>query len=644
MKKSITSITLLVACLTFLTSNLYPCASACNTSSSCQSSCPTAHTAYIPRSQANNRAREMAGWFMNWQMNKVEPKLNHLYGNASIALEYSHSFRPNNITDFLFGPASKNGSVYFSGSKVTNRGTTEILADYFGLPQDYVGRVTFDPVIQNIILDMNAFFALDKWCSGLYLDVHMPLVNTRWALNPSTCTEVIGTASYEYGYMTKLSVERSQLATDPLQFWSGNFIWGDVKCPLKNAKVSCDTLTETKLADIHAYLGYDWCHSGVGHFGAYARASFPTGNRLNGEYLFQPIAGNGGHFELGGGVNSQALLWENNRNHQFWTYLDVYLSHLFGATQKRAYDFIGNGANSRYMLLATYQNQPTDSSGIIDQNHIGNIGLTKEYAGTLLPAANATTLCSQSSTQLQAEFTLKFQYMMNSFTFDFGYNFWGRTAEKVAITGELDSGLYAIKGDAYLYGVRIPGVTLASSISAGNTALAQAGYPTNAIALAPSQSGAASAFTGGNYNPNRTLADPRMNFGVDSPSNASAKAANGPDIILNVVVSPIPGTPLIPIKTSGAVSLITPVNLDSPTSDFNPASTAQPSQTSQKLFVHAAYTGKEKEVFFGSTLPYIGLGGEVEFGSKAPEINGSRCQCSGALSQWGIWLKGGFTY
>lgn len=639
MKKILMSIALLVSSIPLLGSN---CSTSCETSckavSSCDDNpCSNPKTTYLPRSQANNRAREMAGWYMNWAYDKVEPRLDHIYGSGSIAVEYSRSFRPNVITDFLFGSAAKNGAVYFSGSQVANRGTRDVLADYFGLPQDYQGRVSFDPVIQNVIIDLNAYFGLDKFCNGMFLDVHMPIVNTRWALNPCVCTEVIGTASYQYGYMTKLGVDRSKLAQDPLQFWSGNFIFGDVKTPLKNAKVACDTLTETKLADIHINLGYNWCQNDLAHFGYYGRAAFPTGNRPVGEYLFEPIVGNGGHFELGGGINSHAVLWENDRNHQLSAYFDIYISHLFGATQKRSMDLVGNGVGSRYILLATNYPQPVDAAAMINLNHVNNPGLVQEYAGEIVPGANVATLCCRSTFGMQSELTLKFEYMLNNFTFDVGYNFWGRTREKVVTTDTIDPVLYSIKGDAYLYGVRVAGVATPSTLTNGTVAAAHAGYPTNSVALGVAESNA-TFFAGTNYNPRNTGATPQLNFGVDSPTAATASDGAGNS---NVVISPIASLGVTAvnysIQTSNALTTIA-------ASDYDPDTTAQPSQISQKLFLNATYTGKEAEVFTRSTMPYIGLGGEVEFGAKNQTFGCAECGCSGALSQWGVWVKGGFTY
>jgi hypothetical protein len=70
---------------------------------------------------------------------------------------------------------------------------------------------------------------------------------------------------------------------------------------------------------------------------------------------------------------------------------------------------------------------------------------------------------------------------------------------------------------------------------------------------------------------------------------------------------------------------------------------------SNKVFGHIAYSWNDREV-----VPYLGLGGEVEFGrnndcdcsTTCSTSCSTDCSCCkyASLSQWGIWLKGGVSF
>ena len=57
----------------------------------------------------------------------------------------------------------------FQGSQVANRRADALIADYFGLSTDFQGSICFKPRIDNFIVDLNVYFGLDHWLSGLYI-------------------------------------------------------------------------------------------------------------------------------------------------------------------------------------------------------------------------------------------------------------------------------------------------------------------------------------------------------------------------------------------------------------------------------------------------------------------------------------------
>lgn len=70
---------------------------------------------------------------------------------------------------------------------------------------------------------------------------------------------------------------------------------------------------------------------------------------------------------------------------------------------------------------------------------------------------------------------------------------------------------------------------------------------------------------------------------------------------------------------------------------------------SHKVFTHFSYNWYENEDW----IPYLGLGGEVEFGPSCSNndsdascsTSSNDCNCiNTAASTWGIWVKGGFSF
>src|SRR5204863_6018544 len=82
-------------------------------------------TVFATRSQGLNDVLELVGW--QKIMYAYDEDTN--YGTVSAAIEYTRTFKPEQIAQFLFGGQK----VRFSGS-MADRLPGDVLADYFGLP------------------------------------------------------------------------------------------------------------------------------------------------------------------------------------------------------------------------------------------------------------------------------------------------------------------------------------------------------------------------------------------------------------------------------------------------------------------------------------------------------------------------------
>lgn len=631
------------------------------------------------RSQGINDAREIAGW--QTFINRFD--MDSWYGTFSITPEYTRSFRTYQLADYLWCDAlapefdytiktpgcCNDPLIRIQGTKVPDRRANALMAENFYLPTDFKSDVHFRPVIENFLIDFNVYIGLDNLVQGMFFRIHTPICRTSWALNMQETIINPGTNNYDPGYFNDtfigsgaqpfqdpnaFGISRTQLLKSFSEYiQDGKAIEGvtDINYEgLAYARISRNKLTKTRLAEITAAWGWNFLSSEDYHFNINIRGAAPTGNRPQAFWLFEPIVGNGHHWELGAGVSGHVCLGRGeSEDKDLSFYIDAYFTHLFNTRQCRTFDLCGNPL-SRYMLAMKF----TDSA----QNlRADTFPMPFANARQFTPVANLTTIPVKVSALFQGEFLFKFAYTVRNLQLDLGFDLWARSCENIqpCDTSVLSPNLWALKGDAFTYG--FPGV----SIATGNFTIDQPG-----IALSASES-KATIFTGTNNYPFglKTEGEPlawNQNPGIDNPQQAN----NASDIPLythqigHATPSATDGWDLV--RTSSLPQFFDDADLG-----INRASTKS---YSLKFFSHLNYT-----FACSCWTPFIGIGGELEFGDQDEAFGCSQCrkhccnsncatdQCPGAtcctnnvfscdkpgcttcsLSQWGVWIKGGFAF
>src|SRR5271155_1653432 len=296
-------------------------------------------TNIVPRSQSFNAARQIVGWDnYEWGINR-KPQDNW-YSSFNLIFEYTRTFRDNRLAQCLFGNdlicgvCDDASAIQIMGSAVTGRPNTAWLADYFGLPMDFQSTVSFKPSITNFILDISFYAGLDNWVDGLYFKIYGPFVHTKWNLNAQELVIAAGANGYFQGYFSSTSVPVSQLNTKFLNYTNGcvpminnndtaygeayclsdgectslgNITWNSLCCSKISNDCECDGATENGFGELRFILGYNFLNQDEGdyHVGIGIYVAAPTGTSVGsddcngkGRYLFQPIVGNGKHWEL----------------------------------------------------------------------------------------------------------------------------------------------------------------------------------------------------------------------------------------------------------------------------------------------------------------------------------------------------------
>jgi hypothetical protein len=632
----------------------------------------------IPRSQSFNAARELVGWqqFIN------RADTNGTYGALAFTAEYEQTFGSARLMQFLFDGdiilSNKNAAIgntisfcpsgcndtaqlRIQGSCVSFRTPQAWLADYFGLSPDFDSTVFFKPTIQQALFDIDAYIGLDAYTEGLYVRFHAPLVWTKWRMGSS---EVLNTnpsnPTFAAGYMSSTTL--TGLRTSFLSAMDGTYTFGDLKEPLLFGKFCQGALSTTScamnntrgctkfgLSDIEWALGYNFLSCEDFHYGVLARGSLPTGNKPNSTCLFEPIVGNGKFWTLGGGLTAHGVLWRDcqcpDRTVSF--YLDANITHLFSSHQRRSFDLVGL-PNSRYALIEEFANpSPITVSNAVAASFNAALFSTpaaasltnatqpdKQYTGNLFYLINKSTFDVQASYTVQGDMAFKFSYADNGLDIDIGYELWARSREKIMFcAGAFPSNTYALKGDAFMYGY-----TAANSATLG----ANSG---NAVRLSATESdatihsGTNNAASGGPCN-----SSSQINPNIDAPQfalfglNGGLPASTTDQLLL------APGALAGNNQQSTSNQPIFISTLDLDTESTTRALT-------QKLFINISYAWD-----CDCLSPFFGIGGEIEFapftsGSCTNTAGGECCNLgptcninSGALSQWGIWLKGGLAF
>ncbi len=660
----------------------------------CMTSISFAHI--LMRSQSVDSARELAGWAH--KVNLFAADACDWYGTFAVTAEYAQSFNSKKIARCLFGDSLINSScsndfscaqVNVSGSRVANRGNKDLLADYFGLPTDFQSAFSIKPTVRSFIVDFDFYFGLDRWMSGSWFRIHAPIVYTDWKLNLHESVLNEGVNPYVEGYFSPVAVARGNLNTSFSSYLAGaaptltgNGTFDPIFLPLEHMRVPEGTVTNglnhvpgscngkglhtTKLSDIQAVLGWNFWQNEDYHVGVGARISIPTGTQIKDFFLFQPIVGNGHHFEAGGMFTSHYTFWRScDEDRSMGIYVDANITHLFDTKQCRSFDLCGHGDNSRYMLAMQLNSPYRDANGAFAGYALtGNpegatppayiapaTGYTRAQAafdGIFAPVANIAFGAVNVNIPVQADVTVMFNYKQCGFEFDLGYNLWATTCEQINFIDNcpiICPQTWALKGDAHVYGFDVS----ASPVVAG------------AVPLSATES-EATIFSGTNYVAGNTIAQAQTNIGIDHPQFAYGDSTN-----INSTL--IPGRALFATSANPQPAILAQTNTSIQPiflsdCDLDIAG-ARARGLTNKIFTHISYTWEDC-----CLSPYFGIGGKAEFAQNNANKCGNGCNvvsnesicdqvntcfagcnddCGAScarcnLSEWGIWLKGGISF
>lgn len=212
-------------------------------------------------------------------------------------------------------------------------------------------------------------------------------------------------------------------------FFSGKFENADPadaenkQSALTKAKIG-GSHSETGVADIELELGWKALESKKCHIFLNLGFTIPTSNKADGEFLFEPIYGNGDHFAFGGGIDAGVTLWCKDKNKVRLLLAGDY-RFLFDNTQKRTLGVMDDvGVPQRF------------------GHYAAGYKLLQDPGTPLFPLANVLTqnVGVEPGSQIDALAALSFNFCR--LTFDAGYNLFWRDKESVKVKAWEDGVYY----------------------------------------------------------------------------------------------------------------------------------------------------------------------------------------------------------
>lgn len=553
-----------------------------------QADCETTCTSiFNPHSAGTNIVRQAS--YNNYRFGE-----DCFYSDFSISGRFQKSRQAGRIANSMFG----DNTLHFQGSNVaaTDKVATSLLADNFGLGKDTDAKISFAPKIKNYVVDTQLFLGLDEIYEGLFAQINIPFVHTKWEIN-ETVDGNVGTANFAAGEMNKIADGElaphdnftnalNGKALGAIEAWEyGKFNLG--KCNDDKA-----------VADLSAKLGLNFYECPDYHVGAFVRASAPTGTKRDKKYannLFNAAAGMD-HWTLGAGLTGHAELYNCNDEHMINAYFEGYLAHGFKRCQVRTFDLKDKGCLNRYMLLKEFN---------ADNTATGNV-----VSGTKFGTRNTDV-----SIGAFGEATLELVYDNScGFSAGAGAALWGAKCETVCIkdaVADLGDNKYGIKGTQYVQ----------AALYAEGGADAVANEEHNLVSTASD----ATINKKGTLDNSQTLGDNTANsdnyyYSTDSGANVANSSLTGDATASNDQAT----------FKSDVNNKANPVTLANAASTFDEASGATPSQLSGKVFGHLGYEWTDCDY-----APNLRLGGELEFSSKAR---------AATMNAWGLFVEGGVSF
>jgi len=373
----------------------------------------TNKTFLMHRPQGVNLAMESTTFYELKQVKKE-----NLFGAKFQAIPfYSQSTDKSDLGRY-FGADGKNVINFENKDKSEIINIQYLLHHGTGHDGNYAASIKLEPEQTTYGVMLSFCQDLERTIKGLLFKINMPIVQVENNVNMKILSEQESTYYQKDMLKNYFSGTYKALPTTGL----------DTQVALTHAKIDGQDHEASGIADVDVMIGYKVFDKEKFMLCISAGVVIPTGNSPDGEWLFEPIYGNAGHWAVGGGAKFCGKLWECNKNEQsVKAILCANYRYLLKEKEKRT---LG-------IKLKNFENTPAfpvNVEGFSQYYAIGK-GVAAPAGGDICatPAANVLTrdLYVEPKSQLDAIAALTYNYQ--NFTFDLGYNLFWKDQESVTV-------------------------------------------------------------------------------------------------------------------------------------------------------------------------------------------------------------------
>ncbi|MFA5074906.1 MAG: hypothetical protein WC436_02275 [Candidatus Babeliales bacterium] len=251
----------------------------------------TNKTFLMPRPQGSNLALELSVYhdhiFNIENKQKTHIQATGFYQDQDKGVNVGKYFSINGKNSFTVGGSALNdiSNLYMFYNQLADRSTSPS------------GKVVFDTEQEMAGIRLDLFQNIGK---KFFVKISSPFVYVSNNL-----------------HMKILQETTDSRGANLSEFFAGKFVRTSMpitpQAPLEKAKIK-GKKSKIGFANLDFSLGYKFLKNKKTHFFVDVLASCPTGNTTRGEYLFEPIYGNGGHFAIGWGFDASCQIWRRTKH------------------------------------------------------------------------------------------------------------------------------------------------------------------------------------------------------------------------------------------------------------------------------------------------------------------------------------------
>ncbi len=310
---------------------------------------------------------------------------------------------------WYFGPSCKR-VLTVSADPATN---PDIISENLGIYTqngNFESKFCLSPrqTFAGLGLNYRTHFGCRDQNKGFFLDVTLPVYYVKNLMNLEEMVTTNGGGALNAGDPANVEQAFKQCS------WQGGRI------------DDCSDTTETGVSELDVQLGYGWGREQA-HMHSYAGVIIPTGNRVRGSKLFEPIIGWNHNTAFHFGTSLGIQIWKDEcKDRTLWYELAIDSRYFFENTQCRSFD-LKCKPWSRYMQIYENKAQAQEAADLCDP--------VSTDAGRTLgsPGINLFTQPLKVRPRFQRTYNTAFALDLKCWTLEGGYNFFTRDEECVKL-------------------------------------------------------------------------------------------------------------------------------------------------------------------------------------------------------------------